>query len=349
MDHDHLSLAIREDLAAAIERAWRRLAGPGTCAGHCRLCRDRTAALSPSIVQGEHDDLGVLPPSMVDVIHRLAADSGRLTESWYLNVLERGISDCEYVETVSVVNMTVALDTFDRAIGAAMRALPAVISGAPVRRRPRGAKPHGAWVPTVRPEDLTEDDPDPYARFQAYNIQLALGLVPQEVTKFFDLDTVLYLTEHQIADLSTEHRAVSRAQMELIATRGAAVNGCHYCATCHSLHLHKLGQNQGLSYDLEGVLSGAATDNGVEQGALLVAFVNAVLGDDDDLLAGLRRSLHEALSGPSLVDAAATVASFNSIVRVANATGTRLDRMVKDQIEGLPDNADWVRQLPKDR
>jgi hypothetical protein len=57
-------------------------------------------------------------------------------------------------------------------------------------------------------------------------------------------------------------------------------------------------------------------------GALLVAFVDAVLGDDDEALARARRGLHTVLVGPGLVDAAAAVASFDTILRAANSTGT---------------------------
>jgi AhpD family alkylhydroperoxidase len=356
------SLPIRDDLTAAIDRAWLRLTNPGTWfdgkqrlaivaearnASHCTLCENRSKALSANMVKGQHDDLGELPKTVIELVHRLATDSGRLSHSWYQGVLDSGISDCEYIEIVSIVNMCCALDTFNRCIGIVVRKLPEAVCGKPSRQRPVGAKTVTAWVPTVLPGDLTENDLDPYSEFHAYNIQLALGLVPQEVINFFDLDTTMYLTEDEIADLGTEKRAISRAQMELIAARGASLNGCHYCATCHTLHLHKLSQRTNTPYDLVGVLSGSTTENGIEHGELLIRFTDAVLADDETQLELLRPRLQTSLGAQGFIDAAATIASFNSIVRVANATGTQLDRLVTDQIEDLEGDDRWLSEVPQ--
>jgi len=242
--------------------------------------------------------------------------------------------------------MIIALDTFNRAIGAPIQVLPAHFTGEPTRKRPRGAKTGTAWVPTLFPEDLTEDDPDPYKQFHAYNIQLALGLVPQEVINFFDLDTTLYLTEDEIEDLDVEKRAISRIQMELIASRGASINGCHYCATCHTLHLHKLGLSANETFDLDGVLTGSTGANGIENGALIIAFVDAVLSGKEDELKEFRNEIFQKIGAEGLVDTAATIASFNSIVRVANATGTQLDRLVTDQLKDLSGNTSWLEHVP---
>jgi AhpD family alkylhydroperoxidase len=355
------SLPIRNDLTAALQRAWNCLSLPGTWwdgtqrleivaearhAAHCQLCADRKATLSPGMVQGHHDSQGNLSPAVVACIHRIATDSGRLTETWHKDLLERGISDCEYVEIVSLVNMITALDTFNRAMGAPIQTLPAPVAGAPTRKRPRGAKPGTGWVPTLFPEDLTADDPDPYTQFHAYNIQLALGLVPQEVINFFDLDTTLYPSEDEIEDLDVEKRAISRIQMELIAARGASINGCHYCATCHSLHLHKLGQSASEAIDLNGVLTGSTDENGIEHGALIIAFVDALLNNESNGLADIRNEILQKMGAEGLVDTAASIASFNSIVRVANATGTQLDRLVTDQLDDLSGNTAWLEHVP---
>ena len=362
MKADYNSLPIRADLSAALQRAWDRLCRPGTWwdgrqrleivaearhAAHCQLCQDRKAALSPGMVQGDHDNQGNLSPAVVDCIHRIAMDSGRLTETWYRGLPERGVSDCEYVEIVSLVNMIISLDTFNRAMGSPIQDLPAAVAGAPTRKRPRGVKPGTGWVPTLFPEDLTADDPDPYTQFHAYNIQLALGLVPQEVINFFDLDTTLYLTEDEIEELDVEKRAISRIQMELIAARGASINGCHYCATCHSLHLHKIGQSSNETIDLNGILTGSTDENGIEHGALIIAFVDAVLSSESNGLEDIRNEVLQQMGAAGLVDTAASIASFNSIVRIANATGTQLDRLVTDQLDDLSGNTAWLEHVPE--
>ena len=240
---DPRSLPIREGLARECKQAWQRLASPGTWwtaqerlaiaaearnAPACALCRRRKDALSPYTVDGSHDKLGQLSAPMVEIVHRLATDAGRLTKAWLRSMIDAGVTEEQYVETVGVVAMITALDTFDLALGLPPRALPAPHSGAPNRRRPAGAKRDLAWVLTVAPADLTSDDPDPYTVHGSKNIHRALSLVPQEVLNFFDLDVELYLKDHEIRDFAREYRALSHAQIELLAGRVSALNGCYY-------------------------------------------------------------------------------------------------------------------------
>lgn len=247
MDSPHTrnyrTVAIRHDLADAIERAWKHLASPGAwwngeqrlrmvaearSAEHCPLCRKRQAALSPYTMPGTHASLGELPDVVVDVIHRVRTDAGRLTERWLQTCLADGLTDAEYVEIVGLVATITALDTFDRALGVPRQALPEPLPGEPSRRRPKGARKSIAWVPTLAPEDLTPEDADPFTRYGAVHIQRALSLVPEAVIGFFDLDIVLYLQQDAIRDFETEYRAISHVQLEFIAARASAINGCYY-------------------------------------------------------------------------------------------------------------------------
>src|SRR5207247_11453337 len=96
------AIPIRGDLAAAQARASARIARPGAWwdgaqriaiaaetrnAAVCGLCRARKAALSPSAVTGTHDSLGRLPEAVVEIVHRVCTDPGRLSEPWYRSVL----------------------------------------------------------------------------------------------------------------------------------------------------------------------------------------------------------------------------------------------------------------------
>lgn len=54
-------------------------------------------------------------------------------------------------------------------------------------------------------------------------------------------------------------------------------------------------------------------------------FAEAVLGGDEASLARARMRLTEALGTDALVDAAAVVANFNAIDRIADATGIPID------------------------
>ena len=237
------ALPIRAGLDQECARAWQRLASAGTWwsgeerlaiaaeargAQSCALCRTRKGALSPYTDHGSHDTQGVLAPAVVEVVHRVATDAGRLTKKWLYSMLDSALSEEQYVEALGVIATITALDTFDLSLGLPQRALPAPVSGAPSRHRPAGAARDLAWVSTLAPERLTAADPDPYSIHGTKNIHRALSLVPQEVINFFDLDVELYLKDHEIRDFSHEYRALSHAQMELLAGRVSSLNGCYY-------------------------------------------------------------------------------------------------------------------------
>ena len=79
------------------------------------------------------------------------------------------------------------------------------------------------------------------------------------------------------------------------------------------------------AYDLNAVTGAAQGDGGVPHGRLLVAFAEAVLGEDKEALTHARAALSEAIGSAGLVDAAAVVGLFDAIDRVADATGIPLE------------------------
>lgn len=84
-------------------------------------------------------------------------------------------------------------------------------------------------------------------------------------------------------------------------------------------------QTTGDDVDLNTVNGGVEGDGGVERGARLVAFTEAVMGNDEAALARERASLRAVLSPEAFVDAAAVIGAFNVVDRIANATGIPLD------------------------
>src|SRR5215510_12382439 len=141
MSEFHVSspIAIRGDLAAAHDRAWERIGRPGTWwdgaarvaiaaetrhASSCRLCRRRKEALSPAAIEGTHDSLGALSEVVVEVVHRVRTDPGRLSERWFRGVIAAGLSEEQYVETISIVAHLVAIDTMAGGLGCNLPLLP---------------------------------------------------------------------------------------------------------------------------------------------------------------------------------------------------------------------------------
>ena len=241
--YDSAGMAVRADLVAAHRRAWAHMARPGTWwdgarrvaiaaearnAVDCELCRRRKEALSPHAVAGTHDHRGDLPANLVDVIHCVRNDAGRLTERWYRHVIDDGLSDAEYVETVAIVATIAVMDSFARAIGVAALPLPAPVAGPPTRARPDGARIDRSWVPMIAPEDATGPEADLYDRRMPSNIRRALTLVPDDYRAFMALYEAHYWPGDKMRDFDGEYRAISRAQLELLAGRVSALNRCAY-------------------------------------------------------------------------------------------------------------------------
>lgn len=238
---------IRDDLAACHRDVWQRIGAPGTWwtgpervaiaaearrARSCALCAERKAALSPFAVEGVHDGEGRLPAPVVDTIHRIVTDPGRLTQTWYKRVVSEGLPDTHYVELVGVTVAITALDVFARAVGADLVPLPEPRPGEPSRVRPEAAGDGGAWVPLIPPgeaggEEARDLYPDmPLVPF----IGRALSLVPAEVRGLAALSGPHYMSLDHVPDptFAPPDRALDRLQMELVAARISALNECFY-------------------------------------------------------------------------------------------------------------------------
>ncbi len=194
----------------------------------CRLCARRKEALSPGHVDGDHDTRGTLPAGMVDVIHRVRTDPGRLSRAWFDGVVPAVLSDGEYVELIAVVALTAGLDFFARSLGIACFPLPEPLPGEPSRQRPAAARGGTAWVPMLACEDAVGSEADLYEGLAFVpNIVRALSLVPTEVKALQCSSAAHYLRVEDIIDPAAR-RSLERPQMELIAARVSALNQCFY-------------------------------------------------------------------------------------------------------------------------
>jgi hypothetical protein len=85
------------------------------------------------------------------------------------------------------------------------------------------------------------------------------------------------------------------------------------------------GSLHGATVDLSAVNAPDGRDAGVAHGARLLAFTDAVMGQDDGALARERSALRGALSDEAFVDTCAVIGAFNVVDRIADATGIPLD------------------------
>ena len=81
----------------------------------------------------------------------------------------------------------------------------------------------------------------------------------------------------------------------------------------------------GTNVDLNAITSDEAGDGGVLHGSLLTDFAEAVLGGDEARLTDIRRRVRDTLGDAAFVDAAAVIANYSALDRVADATGIPLE------------------------
>lgn len=239
---DDLRGLARDELLDAQARALDWIAGPGTWltgaerlavvretrqADRCALCRARKDALSPFAVDGEHDHLGELSAPRIEAIHRVATDAGRLSGTWVDGLMAQGLSDGEYIETVGLVAMTRMIDAFAWAAGVEPATLPGPKDGEPTGYRPPGARKSDAWVAVVKLEDVAESDGPLYGA-TAGGVHQALSLVPDTKRAFWALGEPHYIPMSEIRNVDTKARAISRAQIEILAGRTSALHQCVY-------------------------------------------------------------------------------------------------------------------------
>ena len=239
---EHSAFVVRADLAAAHHKAWLRLGEPGTWldaatrvaiaaqvrrAQTCALCKRIKAAVSPYAVTGTHDAGDELPATWVDIVHRIVADPGRLTKGWFARTVGTDISEPEYVELVAIVAQVTAIDTFARAIGSQPWSLPEPVAGAPSHYQPERAALRTAWVRTLAWDDHGPREAD-FFDGPTGNIRTALTLVPDEARSFWDIAFNQYLPIAAMRDWDNEYRAITHAQIELLAGRVSALNQCTY-------------------------------------------------------------------------------------------------------------------------
>ncbi len=236
---------IRSDIPQANREVWEHIAKPGCWwsgreriaiaaeirrARTCELCRTRKKSLAPYGVAGVHDHGGLLPDDVVEAVHRVASDPGRLKKSWYEDLLENGLTDAQYVEIVSIIAVVVAVDEFHHALGLELEPLPDPVPGEPSQYRPPGARAAGAWVPMVLADGAVGNEADMYGGNQRIvNVVSALSLIPDAIQMAGKILNAYYIAGDDMPNLSNNGgRALQRSQLEYIAARVSSFNDCFY-------------------------------------------------------------------------------------------------------------------------
>ncbi len=225
---------VLERMAEAHRRSWEMLAAPGEWwTGAERISIAAESRRASALVDGLSDPgpgPAALPEAATFAVHKLIADLPNVTKEWYDEVTTAdGMSEVHYIELLGVVVHVWSVDEFHRALSLPLEPLPDPVGGEPSRIRPSGAKQHGSWPPTVRPEDLDQRDLDIYGGAEhAANVRAAMSLHPDSVRWLDDLFDAHYLSWIEIGGEQESFRVLTRPQRELVAARVSALNECFY-------------------------------------------------------------------------------------------------------------------------
>jgi alkylhydroperoxidase family enzyme len=97
----------------------------------------------------------------------------------------------------------------------------------------------------------------------------------------------------------------------------------------------------GTAVDVAAVNGASETDAGVEHGADLLAFTEAIMRGEPATLE--RERLRQVLSPEGFVDAAALIGAFNVVDRIADATGIPLDPAMEAMSQDIRDELGLAR------
>ena len=98
--------------------------------------------------------------------------------------------------------------------------------------------------------------------------------------------------------------------------------------------LRASGETKGEEFSVRALMDGDE-ESGVPHGAALLRLAEATLGDDEAALDTSRAEVRNALGPDGLVDAAAVIATFSKMDRIADATGIPLDGPMELLTQGL--------------
>jgi hypothetical protein len=210
---------VRTDLASAHARSLEHVRTAGATLSAARRVEIARCAQAASL------DPDPPPPwarpfgdPHMDVAFRVARHAGTVTESWYRQILDEGMSPLEWVEVVSIVCAIVPPTAFARAVGSPVPEIGEPLDDAPVTGHVADEIVDATlnWVPVAAPAD------------QRASVVQALSALPDEFDNLWQLAAAQYMSDTQMADPAWNRGTLSRPQMELVAGRISKIRECFF-------------------------------------------------------------------------------------------------------------------------
>ncbi len=344
-NYENTDYPIRSDLQEANRYIWNYLSKPGSWwtaqekidiaqevrqATNCTFCQQRKEAISPYAIQGAHERGSELPDAVVDTVHRIVTDSSRLTSDWMQKLEQVGISKGHYIELLGIVVFIINIDTLHKGLDIPLEPFPQPLNGQPSRYEPGGLVKSDAWVSMLNMKQLSTQEADLYGDIhnKPTNVLLALSTVPDSVRCQRYLENRYYLPPSNILNArDNADRAISRQQIEFVASRVSANNQCFYCTTSHSMMYQITAEVNGDKTDFSAITNAVNADC-KDESSLISNFIDQLMQGDDATIKLARQAIDQAISSAASVEIAGLVGSFQRMNRIANATGIALDSIV---------------------
>ena len=187
--------------------------------------------LQESVDAGKLTAQAKLPDAAVRLARAVAVDSQNIDRQFCQDIQAQGVSEGAYVEIVALVSRLSNIDVFARGLGIPPRKLLEPANETlPSFERPAEAVDEGfftASVPSAPAGGALAESL--YGESPAGNIFRAVSLVPDEARRVMSLVSQQYFgAEHLLDFHAASDHALSRAQIELVATKVSEQNLCFY-------------------------------------------------------------------------------------------------------------------------
>ena len=244
MSNLNQALTERPDIQIALSNYFLFLAKPGywwhggqkvaiaaaaRAASTCALCAEKKAALSRGQIKTLHPESDLLSPLIIDMVHQIITDQGRITDTQIQALEQSGVSRLAYAELVGIVVCLFSIDEFCRALSQPLPELPEPQPGLASQRTPENLETKTGFLPMIARDGLTEAVQDLWPAGFGANVIRALSAAPDLVRQWKQLAAVFYLPLEEMGNLAqSASRQLNRMQMELLAGRISALNRCFY-------------------------------------------------------------------------------------------------------------------------
>lgn len=193
--------------AAAVDRAWSNLTGPGPTLTSAERIEVIGAAREAWAGRTSAPDGSLL----AEAAFWLSKDAGGLTGGVVADFERRGLDRFRYLEVVGVVARLSNVDFYARGIGATLPSLPNPDPAPPSGVVAPGAAITDGWVPATGPL---------YAPG-------SLDALPEEGDALRDIHEPMYMPMEEMGDQGYVD-ILTRAQIEYVAARTSFLNECFY-------------------------------------------------------------------------------------------------------------------------